>query len=271
MRHQVNQISVSLFMTILTLSQSIKFNREALLDYGPVLIWFLGMTTVPILNWTLGPTSLPFSMSLTVLLQLMAVLSLLGRAWGLRHMISVALTVAFLGWGVEFIGSRTGFPFGSYDYTTLLQPQLVGVPLLVPLAWLMMLPCAWAVTQELGIRNKLIFIVVSALAFTAWDLFLDPQMVAWNFWKWNIPGEYFGIPIVNFAGWVLSAALMTAIAAPGKVPARPLLVIYTVTWLLQSMGLALFWGLVGPAIIGFAVMGTFVVLAWRTHLRNTPR
>jgi len=60
-------------MTILTLPQSIKFNREVLLDYSPVLIWFIGMTTVPILNWTLGPTSLPFSMSLTVLLQLMAV------------------------------------------------------------------------------------------------------------------------------------------------------------------------------------------------------
>jgi putative membrane protein len=255
-------------MTSLTLPQSPKINREVLLDYGPVVVWFVSMTTVPILNWTIGPSSLPFSMSLTVLLQLIAVLSLLGRKWGLRRMLGTALIVGFLGWGVEFIGSRTGFPFGSYDYTNLLQPQLAGVPLLVPLAWLMMLPCAWAVVQELGIRNRVALIIFSALAFTAWDLFLDPQMVAWNFWTWNIPGEYFGIPLVNFGGWLLSSALMTAITSPSRVPARPLLVIYTVTWLLQSMGLALFWGLLGPALVGFIVMGSFTMLAWRAHLRN---
>ncbi len=268
MRHRLSPTRGSTHMTTLTLPYQVKFSRETLVDYGPVVIWFIGMTTVPILNWTVGPSSLAFSMSLTVLLQLIAVLSLLGRAWGLVRTIRVALTVVFLGWGVEFIGSRTGFPFGSYDYTNLLQPQVAGVPLLVPLAWLMMLPCAWAVVQELGIGNRLAFILVSAMAFTAWDLFLDPQLVAWNFWSWNIPGEYFGIPLVNFGGWLLSSALMTVVASPGRLPARPLLVIYTVTWLLQSMGLALFWGLPGPALVGFVIMGTFVVLAWRGHLRN---
>jgi putative membrane protein len=255
-------------MTTLTLPQRLKLSRAFLLDYGPIAVWFVGMTTVPILNWTVGASSLPFSMSLTVLLQLVAVLSLLTRAWGWQRTFLTALVVGFLGWLVEFVGSRTGFPFGSYDYSGLLQPQLAGVPLLVPLAWLMMLPCAWAVVQELGVRHRLAFIVLSALAFTAWDLFLDPQMVAWNFWTWNQPGEYFGIPLVNFGGWLLSSAIMTAVAAPIRLPARPLLVIYTVTWLLQSMGLALFWNLPGPALVGFVVMGTFAVLAWRAHLNR---
>ena len=45
-----------------------------------------------------------------------------------------------IGWTAEAIGSKTGFPFGAYHYTDRLQPQLLGVPLLIPLAWLMMLP-----------------------------------------------------------------------------------------------------------------------------------
>jgi putative membrane protein len=256
-------------MTTLILSQRFKLNRDFWVEYGPITVWFVGMTTVPILNWTVGPSSLPFSMSFTVVLQLIAVLNLLGRVCGLRRMAVVALTVGFLGWLVEFIGSRTGFPFGSYDYTGLLQPQLAGVPLLVPLAWLMMLPCAWGVAQSIGFRHRFVFVLISAVAFTAWDLFLDPLMVAWNFWTWNIPGEYFGIPLVNFGGWLLASAIMTAVAAPGRLPARPLLLIYTVTWLLQSMGLALFWGLPSPALIGFIVMGAFVLLAWRGHLRGS--
>jgi hypothetical protein len=51
---------------------------------------------------------------------------------------------------------------------------------LVPLAWLMMLPPAWAVARLVAGGPGIAFILTAALAFTAWDLFLDPQMVAWG-------------------------------------------------------------------------------------------
>jgi putative membrane protein len=38
-------------------------------------------------------------------------------------------------------------------------------------------------------------------------------------WVWDQPGGYFGIPWQNYAGWLLSAAVMTALAAPLNVPA----------------------------------------------------
>jgi hypothetical protein len=109
------------------------------------------------------------------------------------------------------------------------------------------------------------FVGVSALAFTAWDLFLDPQMVAWGFWVWAEPGGYFGIPWINFVGWAGSAALLTFLARPLSPSIRPLLVIYTVTWLLQTVGQWLFWPMPGPALCGFVAMGIFVLLAWRAH------
>src|SRR5690606_41755819 len=36
-----------------------------------------------------------------------------------------------------------------------------------------------------SIGQEIKFILVSALALTVWDLFLDPQMVAWGFWIWE--------------------------------------------------------------------------------------
>ena len=38
------------------------------------------------------------------------------------------------GWAVEVLGSRTGVPFGPYDYSAP-GPTLAGVPLLVPIGW----------------------------------------------------------------------------------------------------------------------------------------
>ena len=33
-------------------------------------------------------------------------------------------------------------------------------------------------------------------------------------WVWEVPGLYFGIPLINYAGWLLSAALLTVAVRP---------------------------------------------------------
>jgi uncharacterized membrane protein len=32
-----------------------------------------------------------------------------------------------------------------------------------------------------------------------------------GFWRWSVPGLYFGVPISNFAGWFLVSLLMFAL------------------------------------------------------------
>lgn len=246
--------------------------------YVLVAAWLLAMIAVPIAGWTFGADALPAAISVGVIMQVIAVCALLISVWGARQTGIAVGVIVVLAWGVEFIGHTTGFPFGSYDYTPRLQPQIGGVPLLVPLAWLMMLPPAWIIAHRIigggaagggswTLSGRLRFAAVTALAFTAWDLFLDPQMVGWDLWRWNIPGEYFGIPLVNFGGWLLASSTITLAAsfvAPlRRLPARPLVLIYVVTWLLQTGGLALFWGLPGPALFGFVGMGGMLWWAWR--------
>ena len=241
-----------------------------------LIVWVLAMISLPILKWVLGEQALPVGISVGVLLQAMAVLSILIWTWGSRRTWVAAGVILVCAWGVEFVGHTTGFPFGAYAYTELLQPQIGGVPLLIPLAWLMMLPSAWAVARRIVGRwvadrwAGLAFVLISALALTVWDLFLDPQMVGWNLWTWDQPGGYFGIPWINFAGWLLASALITALArrlAPlDHLPDRPLLAIYAITWALETIGELIFWGLPGPALVGGAAMGALLLWALRSKM-----
>ncbi len=235
-----------------------------------IATWVLAMIGLPILRWTAGDAAIPPGVLVAVLLQAGAVLALLWRAWGPGRCLRLALLVGILAWGIEALGSTTGFPFGAYHYTKSLQPQLLGVPLIIPLAWLMMLPPAWAVARLITGRYRApAFILASAVAFTVWDLFLDPQMAAWGFWVWEHPSGYFGIPWLNFLGWLLASALLTALARPTDLPLRPLLLVYAITWALESVGLVVFWGLPGPGLVGFVAMGGMVGLAlWRLARQN---
>jgi len=125
------------------------------------------------------------------------------RRWGpQRAVLANASTVIATG-AVERIGTHTGVPFGRYAYTRALQPQLAHVPVIVPLAWFGMgLPAREAAHAALGDRSTATArIALGATAITAWDLFLDPQMVGEGYWAWARRGLYRGIPLSNFAGW----------------------------------------------------------------------
>ncbi|MDX2161583.1 MAG: carotenoid biosynthesis protein [bacterium] len=250
-----------------------------------VAVWVLAMIAVPIQRWIGGDAALPLAISLGVILQIAASLTALARGtapsrgWGIGRALLLLAVVAPTAWLIEWVGHTTDFPFGAYAYTDRLQPQAGGVPFLVPLAWLMMIPPAWAVAQTLvghmpGVRGRAAFIGTAMLAFTAWDLFLDPQMVAWNLWVWDDPGtfNYFGIPWINYAGWLLAAGVITTLAMGvfaliGQdirvLPLTPLLIIYAITWVLQSIGHWFFWGLPGSGTVGFIVMGAFTLAAAR--------
>jgi putative membrane protein len=245
-------------------------DRLRLIWLGSLLLWLGFLILTPIGVWVMGEAVFPLMASLGVLAQFAATLLGLALGWTARRILLTLLGVAGFTWLVEAVGQATGFPFGEYAYTAALQPQLGGVPLLIPLAWMMMLAPAWGVTESIlrPLRSRLrrvywlVFASLAGLAFTAWDLFLDPQMVASGLWAWDSPGGYYGIPWSNYFGWWASAALLTLLLRPSGLPRFPLFVIYTLTWVFQVIGLGIFWGQPGPALAGLAGMGLFALLAW---------
>ncbi len=234
---------------------------------GLLGLWLIEMISVPIITWLWGDHAQLQGIKLGVVLQASAVIAVAIHHWGGIQTLQIALLVALLTWIAEFAGSQTGIPFGAYHYTDRLRPQLGRVPLIIPLAWLMMLPPAWAVAEVIvqglipGVESRAAFVLISALAFTAWDLFLDPQMVKWQLWVWDHPAPrgYFGIPWTNYTGWFVCAAALTAAIAPSATPAPPLVAIYGLTWFLETVGQIAFWRLPGSGLIGALGMGTFFI------------
>ena len=136
------------------------------------------------------------------------------RRWGTRRAGVAAAVTAVATGVVERVGTRTGLPFGRYAYTDALRPQIAHVPVIVPMAWFGMgLPSREAATAALGPfgGHAAARITLGSFAMTAWDLFLDPQMVGEGYWAWVRRGAYRGIPLSNFAGWFLTGlAIMAA-------------------------------------------------------------
>ena len=134
--------------------------------------------------------------------------------WGAGRVAGAIGAVTATTMAVERLGTATGLPFGRYEYSRALQPQLGGVPAIVPVAWFAMaIPSREAAHAALGSRSTpLTRIVVGAAALTAWDLFLDPQMVGEGYWTWARRGIYRGIPVGNYLGWfVTSLGVMTIV------------------------------------------------------------
>ena len=245
------------------------------LEYGFLGLWLLSMIGLPIARWIWGDAILPIGVNIAAVFQGSAVFVIVQKQWGWAKSLKVFAIVAALSWGAEYLGSTSGLIFGSYDYGEALQPQLFGVPLLIPVAWFMLLPSSWVIARLIvgegdSLWYKTAFVLVSGLALTAWDLFLDPQMVSWGFWTWENPSGYFGIPYQNYFGWFLVAVVITLAANPPKLKTWPLAMIYGIVCFLQAFGQAVFWGQFGPAFFGTLGMGSMMFLAfWRSRKRDS--
>ena len=240
-------------------------------EHVALALWLATLIATPIVLWSTDESIFPLLASLGVLTHVVVTICMLARAWSLRQLIRAGGVVLIGAWAIEVVGVHTGLPFGDYMYSAMLQPQLGGVPLLIPLAWLMMLPPAWAVAEVILPYQQeesrcqhcpLIWAALAGAAFTAWDLFLDPQMVERGLWKWSAPGEYLGIPLLNFLGWWLAATLLTAVVRPRGIPRAALLLVYTLTCIFQAIGLGIFWEQPVAALCGSVAMGGFALIAW---------
>ena len=193
---------------------------------------------------------------------------------GARWTGGYVLVTGVLGLLAEAVGTATGFPFGAYDYADSLGPKLLGVPVVIPLAWGMFAYPCLVVGQALA-RTALGAAAVGGLALASWDLFLDPQMVEAGHWRFHsvtaaLPGAP-GIPVSNYLGWLLVAWLMLGLLqllgrqpADDRVPGA----LFLWTWGSSVLANAAFFGRPLVALTGGLVMGLVAVPYART-LRQT--
>ncbi|WMT51044.1 MAG: carotenoid biosynthesis protein [Ferroplasma sp.] len=112
---------------------------------------------------------------------------------------SVSYSLSFI---VEIIGVHTGIPFGKYSYSTILGPELLSVPFAIPFLWSSLL-----YFSSLATRGR---IMIPAILLTALDISFDPRFSR-HLWHWAIPGIYFGVPVTNFIGWLITSTFIYSI------------------------------------------------------------
>ena len=190
---------------------------------------------------------------------------------GIRALTALVGTATVGGFAVEAVGVATGFPFGSYAYSGQLGPKILGVPLIIPLAWTWMAWPAWLAATRLA-RARWARIGLAAAGLAGWDLFLDPQMVAEGYWTWLDPAPALrgvpGVPIGNYLGWlgfalalmtVLSSALGPAGSRPEPGGDLPIIVLWFWTYASSVLAHAVFLGLPASAAWGGVLMGAVVI------------
>ena len=229
----------------------------ALVGHGVAAATALGMIAFPLARPG-GELRRHLSGAVVAGLAATTTLATAGR-WGRARAGLGAAVVGVATAAVERIGTSTGLPFGRYRYTGRLQPEVAAVPVIVPLAWWSMaVPAREAAHSALGGRSTpLRRVVLGAVALTAWDLFLDPQMTAEGFWRWSSGGRYRGIPLSNYVGWLgTSVAVMAVLEAllPPDEPDRALVAEYAAMGVMETVGFAAFFRDRLVAAVGGAAM-----------------
>ena len=174
-------------------------------------------------------------------------------SYRLRDLLVFAAITLVVSNSFENLSVLTGFPFGQYYYTDTLGPKLFLVPVLIGPAYLGTGYLAWSIARVLAgatharLPGHLTVTVplLAAFMMVAWDLSFDPIFSTINHaWIWLDGGSYFGVPISNFLGWLLTTFVFfqlfalylngrPAIQAAADQPAR-----------LPSLQAILFYGLI---------------------------
>ena len=246
-----------------------------------LLVLYALLTVYPLVSLAIGADPSGMMTPVTTLVGLAFAILHAGQRLGWKRTLLLLGSVFLVSLLFESVGVATGLVYGPYHYTDKLGPRFLGlVPYLIPVAWFMMsypsfviadrlVPAGWKRWARLpGVA------AVGGLAMTAWDVIMDPIMVAGEHWVWEVEGAYFGIPLQNFWGWWLtvfiSFVVYLLLAGKGSRPAeagfdRLAMLGYLVT-AFGVISVALIAGAGGLALVGFFAMIPWFLAGWLRSL-----
>jgi uncharacterized membrane protein len=255
------------------------------------LLWiYTGLVFLSLLLALLGqpvpPVLTPLSTSICFVFALLHAGQRLGWKRATAFLV-ISFSVSLL---FESLGVATGYVYGPYHYTETLGPKFLGlVPFLIPLAWFMMMYPSLVIADRLlpaltdwksAWLRRLAVAALGGAIMTAWDLSLDPLMVASNHWVWEVKGSYFGVPLQNYWGWWLTAFVvfwMYQEADRRLEVSRPVMAFYdgylVTAYLVTAGGSVLidsFIHLGGPALVGLFAIFPWVMAGY-LKISGNPR
>ena len=182
---------------------------------------------------------------------------------GGRRGLVTLLVLSVLPLLVEAYAVTTGIPYGDFSYSDGLGLMLFGlVPVSVSFAYLPMLLGAVVIASRYGTgiaARSALGGIVSVIV----DLVIDPATVADGLWVWEGGGAYYGVPVSNYAGWLLTGTVYTYIflVLSGNPPEIPVGLVDSLVLILSFWSGFLLWrGLWFPASVGLGLTAFCIAL-----------
>ena len=216
---------------------------------------------------TINPEMAPISGIFIILMSLPCYIAL-GRWLGFKKSLSLIVILSIYALLIETFAIITGFPYSNFSYTNLIGFKILGyTPYTLPFAYVpLFIGCFY---MALIIKmDKWIIIILSTLMVLVADMVLDPAAVALKFWVYESQGFFYGVPLMNFLGWILTGFLSSLITMyflksniydsnkpEGLVSSLFLILAF---W----SAVCLYLELILPALIGFTFL-TFILLKTR--------
>ncbi len=124
--------------------------------------------------------------------------------WGVAKATKYLVVTWLTAYAIEFIGVTTGYPFGHYAYTAAMTPFIGPIPVFIPFSW-----CALG---YFSLRATGVSIAAPAVLMVLLDVSFDP-VFSRTLWQWQSTTgpRYFGVPLLNFVGWFITALIIFAL------------------------------------------------------------
>ena len=146
-------------------------------------------------------------------------------AWAATRDLGAVRMLGFLAWGfavaftAEYASTRVGVPFGLYHYTGTTRGQelfIADVPFMDSLSFTFLAYAAFCLARGVLAGRRVpapVMALVAGVLMMLLDVVIDPLAVRGDRWFlgriffYPDGGMYFGVPLANFAGWVVVGTL----------------------------------------------------------------
>ncbi|MEQ8470732.1 MAG: carotenoid biosynthesis protein [Marinoscillum sp.] len=138
---------------------------------------------------------------INLLISTFLIISVRRGSWS--KFITFLLTAFVIGFLVEVIGVKTGYPFGDYSYGRTLGWKLFDVPLIIGVNWFLLSYAFGTITNRFN-TSQYVKIIVAALSMVCLDFLIEPVAITLDFWSWA--GDE--IPLQNYFSWFVIALII---------------------------------------------------------------
>lgn len=220
----------------------------------------VNIISAPIIYLTRDLGIFPIILQIVLLCLAFASFYLLYKSTNIKLAIIIFLVIGIYGLLIETISIKTGFPYSRFNYSDMMGYKVADiVPYTIFLIWPTLVISAYSLSEFIS-KKGISKIVITTLLLLLLDLVFDPVATELGFWIWEEPGLYYGVPFLNFIGWIFSALISASFAyfilAKNLIENKYLILIYIGNLLLWTF-LSIRLGIYIPIIISILI---FVVL-----------